>query len=72
MVNRADVQGLIDSWDESGVNMPQGQSPQKGREALAAATTGSFDRTSFANRVHEPQMVQVITPTTGPPRREAP
>jgi ketosteroid isomerase-like protein len=27
MFNRGQVQGLIDAWDENGVNMPPGQSP---------------------------------------------
>ena len=62
MFNRGEVESLVDSWDENGVNMPQGQSPVIGKDGLAKSTRASFEKTSYANRVHRPQEVQVVSP----------
>jgi ketosteroid isomerase-like protein len=62
MFNRGQVQGLVDAWDENGVNMPPGQSPTIGKENLAKVTRAPFERFNFANRVHNVQEVRVVSP----------
>jgi ketosteroid isomerase-like protein len=61
MFNRGEVQGLVDAWDENGVNMPPGQSPTIGKEGLAKVTRAPFERFNFANRVHDVQEVRVVS-----------
>ena len=60
MVNEGMVQELIDAWAEDGIRMAPNKSPIVGIDSLARATTASFDRFEFRNRVHDVQEVQVF------------
>jgi len=61
MVNRADVQGLIDFWCDDGINLAQGKAPVIGKEALATQTRDNWAAVAMTNRVHELKEVQVFS-----------
>jgi ketosteroid isomerase-like protein len=61
MVNRADVQGLIDFWCEDGINLAQGKAPVIGKAALAVQTRENWAAIAFANRLHDLKEVRVFS-----------
>jgi uncharacterized protein (TIGR02246 family) len=61
MVNRADVQGLIDFWCDDGINLAQGKAPVIGREALAAQTRANWEAVAMTNRIHDLKEVRVFS-----------
>jgi ketosteroid isomerase-like protein len=61
MVNRADVQGLIDFWCDNGINLANGKAPVTGKETLATQTRANWAATTMSNRVHELKEVRVFS-----------